>query len=493
MKGRKRALVALALLAGLLLSCAALARPGSGESFSGGSSPSGGGGGDGGEGLGVLLELLLWLCIEHPSVGIPLTLLVLVGLVVRAALQRGLKAWSSGKVDVARVQKVERRAPSARRELEALREVDPELSVVLFEDFAYMLYGAVQRARGVGTGWLAAYLDPTFQSRLQQPELADVQGIVIGALRYVRVRRGAQVEVELALEANYVEVSRSGAQQRWYVVDRLTLARSASARSRPFARAHKLDCPNCGAPLEALRGTECSYCQQSVGLGRFDWMVTSLINRTREPRGPLLTKDVPETGTDKPTIIDAGAQAAFTQLAARDPSLSWQSFTHRIAHVFAELQVAWAGRDPLRIRPYVSDNLFQSLYYWIDLYVQARCRNVTEGARILRIDLARVSSDKHYDSITVRVFATSTDYVISDDGKVLRGSRSRQRSYSEYWTWIRGSERKGATRGDLSCPNCGAPLRVGMSGSCEYCRVKVTAGEFDWVLSRIEQDDSYSG
>jgi hypothetical protein len=111
----------------------------------------------------------------------------------------------------------------------------------------------------------------------------------------------------------------------------------------------------------------------------------------------------------------------------------------------------------------------------------------------LRIDLASVTSDKHYDAITVRMFATSIDYTVSDDGKLLSGSRSRQRQYSEYWTWIRGTARRGQTRGDVNCPNCGAPLRVGMTGACEYCRVKVTAGEFDWVLSRIEQDDSYGG
>jgi hypothetical protein len=32
-----------------------------------------------------------------------------------------------------------------------------------------------------------------------------------------------------------------------------------------------------------------------------------------------------------------------------------------------------------------------------------------------------------------------------------------------------------------------------MSGSCEHCGAHVTSGEFDWVLSRIEQDESYGG
>jgi hypothetical protein len=32
-----------------------------------------------------------------------------------------------------------------------------------------------------------------------------------------------------------------------------------------------------------------------------------------------------------------------------------------------------------------------------------------------------------------------------------------------------------------------------MAGSCEHCNAKVTSGEFDWVLSRIEQDEAYAG
>jgi hypothetical protein len=30
-----------------------------------------------------------------------------------------------------------------------------------------------------------------------------------------------------------------------------------------------------------------------------------------------------------------------------------------------------------------------------------------------------------------------------------------------------------------------------MAGDCESCGVHVTTGEFDWVLSRIEQDEVY--
>jgi Tim44-like domain len=501
-KRRQRAILAWVVFWGLAL-CAlsAWARPGGGQSYSGSSRSShssGGGssGGGGGDAAGLILQLL-FLCIEHPAIGVPILILIALFFIAKAVLGAAQKSWSTTTpaAAVEGVQRVEQEARLSRMQLDSIRGLDPGFSLVLFEDFAYMLYAAVERARATGAQAIAAYVEPNLAQALVDPQISDVQGIVIGALRYVRFS-GTQtpmVEIELEIEANYVEVLKAGGTRRYYVVDRMVLSRAASAKSRPYARSHTLDCPNCGAPLEAVRGTQCSYCQQNVGFGRFDWMIASLSNQTREPRGPLLTSDVDESGTDLPTIVDRGAPARLQELQQRDPAVTWQALQGRTALMFAELQVAWSGRDPLRIRPYVSDNLFQSMYYWIDLYTQARCRNVNENASILRIDLANVMSDAHFDAVTVRVFASGLDYTISDDGKILSGNRHRPRTYSEYWTLIRGTNKRGAPRQDPSCPHCGAPLKIGMAGQCEYCRVKVTTGEFDWVLSRIEQDESYGG
>ena len=58
---------------------------------------------------------------------------------------------------------------------------------------------------------------------------------------------------------------------------------------------------------------------------------------------------------------------------------------------------------------------------------------------------------------------------------------------------MRSAARKGAPKSDPTCANCGAPLHVTMAGECEHCGVHVTGGEFDWVVSKIEQDDTYRG
>ncbi len=487
---RRLALAALLFAILCLTAAVAFARPGGGESFGGG----GGGGGGGSDDSGIIFYLL-WLCIEHPAIGVPLLILFLVVTWLRKRGEAKQKAWATSAAGVPHVQQVSHAALVPRAALDHIRTVDPAFSNVLFEDFVYLLYAELQRARAKGTSAISAFLTPQLAPVLPDPRLADVHGIIIGAMRIVRFSgvQGPTVHIMLEFEANYVEVYRQGGQQRFYVVDRMGVFRARSAKSRPLERARTLDCPNCGASIENMRGTRCSYCSEEVGGGRFDWTVEHLSTLSRQPRGPLLTSDVPEVGTDHPTRVDPGAPMRMQAFQHRDPSYDWNVFLQRVGHIFTQLQLGWSGRDPKLIRPFVSDNLFQSMMYWLDLYRESQCRNVNENARILRIDLANVLSDASYDAITVRVFATGFDYTVADDGRLLSGSRSKERTYSEYWTLIRGVQRKGASKGDQSCPNCGAELRISMVGNCEYCQVKVTAGEFDWVLSRIEQDESYSG
>ena len=477
----------------LVAASIAAARPGSGQSYSGGSRSSGGGGG-GGDG-GALAQLIIWLLFQQPMIGIPIVVVVIIVLIVKSTSKSKAQGWSTTSSEADTKPPFQPSSGVPRIALDEIRAIDPGFSVVLFEDFVYMLYAAIQRARATGMQSIAAYITPELAQSLECPTLKDVHGIIIGAMRTLHFSgiRGATVEVEVEIEANFEEQPQTGPERRFYVVDRLVLTRSASARSRPIERAQTLDCPNCGAPLEAVRGTQCSYCHEDVGSGRFDWMIRHFANVKAEPRGPLLTSNVAEQGTDLRTIVDSGALVRYQELEQRDPALTWDAIQARVAHVFAELQIAWSGRDAKRIRPYVSDNLFQSMVYWIDLYTLQRCRNVTDNARILRIELANILGDMHYDAVTVRLYATGLDYTVSDDGRILSGSYSRPRAYSEYWTLIRSTHRKGTTRGNENCPNCQAPLKVGMTGNCEYCRVKVTSGDFDWVLSRIEQDEAYTG
>ena len=515
---KRRAVVAAVLLAlivaAVLVAGIALARPGGGGSFSGGGSRGGGGGGGGGGGsygggssgggggggffLVLLFEILPW------PVKLFLLAAIIAGFIWRAVASRSETDWSSADATPQIAPYERMNAPAVGRPIDLrqrvamIRRLDPDFSLVLFEDFLYALYSEVRYARGRGQiARMSAYLAPDVLARMQSGAPAEVRAIVVGAMRYIGVwgvdDASPEITVEVEFEANVGEaVAGSRADRNVYVVEHWALARRRTARSRPPARARILDCPGCGAPLEAVIAGTCTHCKRVVATGELDWVVRRARIEREESRPPLLTGDVEEEGTDLPTVVDPNARAALGAIAAKDPSFAWAVFQTRVALVFTEFQLAWSARDLAKMRPYLSDNLFHAQMYWITAYKQQGLRNMTENARIEGIELARVESDAVYDAVTVRVRAASLDYTLSDqDGRIVSGNRSRERRYTEYWTLIRGAAKKGPTRTDRACPSCGAPLEIEMAGTCKYCRAKVTTGEFDWVLSRIEQDESY--
>ncbi len=351
---------------------------------------------------------------------------------------------------------------------------DPDFSLVPFEDFLYALYAKAHEARGGGRlDSLAAYLSEAARESLHGlGEPARVQAVVVGAMQYLDTSPvtpySTRVRVRLRFEANYTETSARGSQQSYYVAEEWTLSRGTAVKSRSPDKARVFKCPSCGAPLDGMRGNTCSYCEQKVDTGEFDWVVEGIGLLEREQRGPQLGGDTPEEGTDWPTVKQPKVDDRMRHLLSQDPELSWDALNQRLGLIFQELQVAWSNRRWEQARPYVSDSLFQMQLYWIEAYKQAELRNVTENTRITCVELARVVSDKYYDAITVRMFATGLDYTVRDsDGRVVGGSRTRERKYSEYWTLIRGRNTQGRPSADKHCPSCGAPLSINMAGNCD--------------------------
>jgi hypothetical protein len=338
---------------------------------------------------------------------------------------------------------------------------------------------------------VAPYLAVPVRLDLSRRANGPVSHVVVGAMRFLSLDTNDPLwfTLEVELESNYTEGTQAyWARERWRV------ARVRTARSRSPERARVLDCPGCGAPIDRVVGGQCRHCARVVDNGAFDWIVTGIDVAEKERRGPMLEGTTEEQGTDLPTVFDPSVESRLGELRRKDPRFDVAAFDARVGLVFATMQVAWSSLEWQRARPFLSDNLFEAQRYWIEAYRAAGLRNILQNARIDRLEIARVSSDPWFDSITVRVHATSLDYTVrTADQTVVSGSSTKDRSYSEYWTFLRGARASGPAHVVPECPKCGAPFQPSMVVSCTACGVKVNSGEFDWVLARIEQDEAYEG
>ncbi|MCA9718352.1 MAG: Tim44 domain-containing protein, partial [Myxococcales bacterium] len=345
----------------------------------------------------------------------------------------------------------------------------------------YLSAAATDELRGRGGGRLVKAVD----------------GVVVGSLRITHVKRGETHDrLRVEFESNYTETvpgPQHDGRLGFYAHEAWSLVRKRGVQSRDPASARAFNCPSCGAPVERSQHDACQHCGVRHGDSSFDWLVESITVKSEETRGPTLTGYAEEVGTHDPTLRDDALQRRLGELRQADPAFSEEGLFARVSLIYSELNAAWTSRDWDDAHPYLSDRLWLSMRYWIEAYRAQGLQNLMIAARVTRQQIAKIERDAFFDAITVRVWATAIDQTVHiESGAIVAGGET-PREYSEYWTLIRSSTRAGEASDKKSCPNCAAPLAVNMTGNCSHCGVKVTGGEFDWVLSKIEQDESYAG
>ena len=510
------ALLVLAMVG--LFAAEAAARVGGGQGYSGGgrSSSSGGGfSGGGGGSDGDLIFLLIWLCLEHPIIGIPLTICVaFVAYRHHKKGGRGLGSRYSSHHDNHQASSSPRWSPGLRAGIAArrsavaqLRAVDPDFSEVLFIDHAQLVYARVHQLRGeLDHPTLHELLGPAARKRLNAE---SVEEIIFGATRVAGAEiprgGGGQVRVKVAFETNYAVVSSDGGKRQHYLVrETWSFARAQGVRSPGPDRMRALGCGSCGSTLEVKLDGTCPNCEMPRGGGTHQWHVASIDKAERTalapPRAQLGGGGV-EAGTRLPSVVDPDLAVQQRKLFARHPEMTAASVQARTAAVFHKLQEAWSNQSWELARPYETDALFAVHRFWMDRYRDAGLVNKLDQVEVFRQELVKVDLDPYLESITVRVYARMLDWMerLDEDGRptgeLVGGSKTELRTFSEYWTFVRTIGGKQPASSDPhACPSCGAPLDdVNMAGVCGYCESKITTGDFDWVLSRIEQDDAYVG
>ena len=272
--------------------------------------------------------------------------------------------------------------------------------------------------------------------------------------------------------------------------------RSIKARTPAPEEVLRLGCPQCGSPEEPRADGKCPSCGAVNARGEVSWVIADVQGQVLNFKPEQLGQGGGvEVGTGNPTQFDPGLNAGLRALSTRDLAFNTAEFLSRARFIFHEIQAGWSELNEARLRPHEVDTVFDTHRYWLMHYRDQGIRNVLAGVKVDNMQIVKVNHDAWFDAITVRIFASMIDYEIDGSGRVLCGNKFTARRFSEYWTFVRRSDRAAkAAQSVPACPSCGAPLdKINQSGVCGYCNSHVTLGEFDWVLALIEQDETYEG
>jgi predicted lipid-binding transport protein (Tim44 family) len=242
-------------------------------------------------------------------------------------------------------------------------------------------------------------------------------------------------------------------------------------------------CPACGAELRLNLDGTCAHCRASVTNGTVDWIVAGV-------------EEAPFVGYPNDSSLAVAAPSVpqgIAALQAADPGFSPDAFRERVRTAFLALQDAWCKQNLDAGRAFLSPGAYFTWRAQLETLAAEGRRNVMEQSTVQRIEPILIVHGRVYDDITVRISAAAADFEVDKDNRIVFGDRV-VRPFTEDWTFQRSvgvaTTQKPGTL-ENTCPNCGAPVSLTQIGECRYCKAAVTSGKFDWVVSRIAQEDMF--
>jgi predicted lipid-binding transport protein (Tim44 family) len=430
-------------------------------------------------------------------------LIIIVVIIVVVVSGQRAKRNRNGRSLVAPAPRAGGPSPAVMEGLARIRQADPAFDPETFLQRAEMAFFMVKQAfqaRNVhlGRAFLASPLYEEWKAEVDQLrsqgrhwllENLNVRGMHVPVAEHGADGDTVVVHFDLVSANKLLDDHDghviTGAQDDMRYGERWTFQRGAEAKTVASGGVTASKCPNCGGLLKLNDDGKCDYCGADIASGAYDWTVTAVQN------APFIGANTAEAFGATPLSPSEG----MAQIRSSDPSFDPEDFDRRAGQAFFALQKAWQDRDLELARPFMSPGLYMSWSAQVQQLVDLHKRNILEGLRIDSLVPVKVVHGSAFDDVTVRVTATCADYEVDErTNRVIFGSRTPS-SFTEYWTFQRSVDARTTDKRilDKVCPNCGAPLQINQIGECHYCNAAVTSGRFDWVLSRIEQEEDYSG
>ncbi len=230
------------------------------------------------------------------------------------------------------------------------------------------------------------------------------------------------------------------------------------------------NCPNCGGPVAIVDRAQCPQCDSIVNSGKFDWVLAE-ITQDEEWVVPPASHHVP----------------GWQEVSAADPGLNFQHIEDRASCIYWRCMMAVYFQDFGYAFPILDQNLKQVPRRW---YLGENGFWKTPAVGVVEIIRATPAMNDEFDRIHVRIRWSATR--AEGDRKHPR-LLDHQRIYSHVLVLKRSKNVKSKidfTFASSSCYNCGAPINVGKSGTCEFCSTELNDGKLDWILESVESYDA---
>lgn len=184
-----------------------------------------------------------------------------------------------------------------------------------------------------------------------------------------------------------------------------------------------------------------------------------------------------------------GKLAGVVAIQSHDPAFDENVFLAQVQRLFFAVLEAWTALKPALSQGVMASLIWEEQKAQVAAYRARGWRNVLSRLTFTSAVVAGAISNTGFDTITVRINASSADYDLDPVGNVIRGD-AQPWAWTEDWIFQRPSTAETGRPGTITsqvCPNCGGSVNVDITSICPFCDAAVISGKFGWLLTRIDR------
>lgn len=165
-----------------------------------------------------------------------------------------------------------------------------------------------------------------------------------------------------------------------------------------------------------------------------------------------------------------------------DENLDVNKFNEMSFQMYKTIQSAWMNFDLATIRNLVSDEIYNMYSMQLETLKVKNQQNIMNKISCIKSYISEILIENNIETVKSILKVTCYDYIINNNGKVIRGNKYKKNIYTYKITFERNLYNKNIT----NCPNCGKKININSSGKCNYCNSTIINKENNWIMTKKE-------
>lgn len=191
------------------------------------------------------------------------------------------------------------------------------------------------------------------------------------------------------------------------------------------------------------------------------------------------------TDTEEYYEVDETEDELISRIQNNDPGFDVSKFKEHVKKSYLIVTNAWTSLDMTRAHQYVTSEYADTLTLQLQEFINNKTRNVNEGVEFRNIFITDYNVTDEFENVEILMNLSDVDYIVDRDNNLVEGTKERQYVILKL-EFVRqtGSTTK-PFKTDSHCKQCHAPLKLDISGKCEYCDTLHEVDQSNWLLNNI--------